>query len=79
MCPLDPIHMSLFKDMLPLINSSALNMIYISLLTGYVHRLMKWQLLNHHLKASLDPAVFANYTRVSNLHFLSVSKEERFI
>lgn len=64
LCLLDPIPARLLKEVLPLVNTSILNMIiyHLSLLTGYVLQAFKMAIIKHLLKkASLDPDILANY------------------
>ena len=71
-CLLDPIPIKLLKDVLPLINTSILNQINLSLLTGYVPQSFKIAVIKPLLKkATLDPNVLANYRPISNLPFIS--------
>ncbi|XP_025756457.1 uncharacterized protein LOC112842973, partial [Oreochromis niloticus] len=71
-CLLDPIPTKLLKEVLPLINSSILNMINLSLIIGYVPQAFKVAVVKPLLKKpSLDPAVLANYRPISNLPFIS--------
>ena len=69
-CQLDPIPTKLFKDVFPLINSSILTQINLSLLTGYVPHTFKIAVIKPLLKkATLDPDILANYRPISNLPF----------
>ena len=71
-CLLDPIPTKLLKEVLPLINSSILSMINLSLIIGYVPQAFKLTVVKPLLKKpSLDPAVLANYRPISNLPFIS--------
>uniref|UniRef100_A0AAZ1Y2P9 Reverse transcriptase domain-containing protein n=1 Tax=Oreochromis aureus TaxID=47969 RepID=A0AAZ1Y2P9_OREAU len=71
-CLLDPIPTKLLKEVLPLINSSILKMINLSLIIGYVPQAFKLAVVKPLLKKpSLDPAVLANYRPISNLPFIS--------
>ena len=71
-CQLDPIPTKLFKDVFPLINSSILTQINLSLLTGYVPQTFKIAVIKPLLKkATLDPDILANYRPISNLPFVS--------
>uniref|UniRef100_A0A669EKP4 Reverse transcriptase domain-containing protein n=1 Tax=Oreochromis niloticus TaxID=8128 RepID=A0A669EKP4_ORENI len=71
-CLLDPIPTKLLKEVLPLINSSILIMINLSLIIGYVPQAFKVAVVKPLLKKpSLDPAVLANYRPISNLPFIS--------
>ena len=58
--------------MFPLINSSILTQINLSLLTGYVPQTFKIAVIKPLLKkATLDPDILANYRPISNLPFVS--------
>ena len=71
-CILDPIPTKLLKEILPLINSTLLNTINLSLSSGYVPRSFKIAVIKPLLKKpTLDPEVLANYRPISNLPFLS--------
>ena len=71
-CLLDPIPTRLLKEVLPLISTSLLNMINLSLLTGYVPQSFKVAVIKPLLKKpTLDSGVLANYRPISNLPFLS--------
>ena len=71
-CLLDPIPTKLLKDVLPLVSTSLLDMINLSLLTGYVPQSFKLAVIKPLLKKpTLDPEVLANYRPISNLPFLS--------
>lgn len=71
-CLLDPIPTRLLKEVLPLVSASLLDMINVSLLTGYVPQSFKVAVIKPLLKKpSLDPGVLANYRPISNLPFLS--------
>ncbi|MDF4350591.1 reverse transcriptase family protein, partial [Vibrio parahaemolyticus] len=71
-CLLDPIPTRLLKEDFPLVNTHILDMINISLLTGYVPQSFKTAVIKPLLKKpTLDPEVLANYTPISNLPFMS--------
>ena len=71
-CLLDPIPTRLLKEVLPLVSTSLLDMINMSLLTGYVPQSCKVAVIKPLLKKpTLDPEVLANYRPISNLPFLS--------
>ncbi|KAM7366739.1 hypothetical protein PAMP_014689 [Pampus punctatissimus] len=71
-CLLDPIPTSLLKDVLPLVSPSFLNMINLSLLSGYVPQSFKIAVIKPLLKkTTLDQEILANYRPISNLPFLS--------
>uniref|UniRef100_A0A3Q3JNC3 Reverse transcriptase domain-containing protein n=1 Tax=Monopterus albus TaxID=43700 RepID=A0A3Q3JNC3_MONAL len=71
-CLLDPIPTGLLKDVFPLINTSILDLINLSLLTGYVPQAFKLAVIKPLLKKpTLDPGVLANYRPISNLPFIS--------
>uniref|UniRef100_A0AAQ5ZSU8 Reverse transcriptase domain-containing protein n=1 Tax=Amphiprion ocellaris TaxID=80972 RepID=A0AAQ5ZSU8_AMPOC len=71
-CLLDPIPTRLFKEALPLIISSMLDLINLSLVTGYVPQAFKVAIIKPLLKKpTLDPDVLVNYRPISNLPFLS--------
>ena len=71
-CLLDSIPTKLLKEVLPLISTHLLDMINLSLLTGYVPQSFKVAVIKPLLKKpNLDPGVLANYRPISNLHFLS--------
>ena len=71
-CILDPIPTKLLKEILPLINSTLLNTINLSLSSGYVPRSFRIAVIKPLLKKpTLDPEVLANYRPISNLPFLS--------
>uniref|UniRef100_A0A8D0CS33 Reverse transcriptase domain-containing protein n=3 Tax=Sander lucioperca TaxID=283035 RepID=A0A8D0CS33_SANLU len=71
-CLLDPIPTRLLKEALPMVNTSLLDMINMSLLTGYVPQSFKVAVIKPLLKKpTLDPEVLANYRPISNLPFLS--------
>lgn len=71
-CLLDPIPTRLLKDVLPLVSPSFLDMINMSLLTGYVPQSFKVAVIKPLLKKpTLDPEVLANYRPISNLPYLS--------
>ena len=71
-CLLDPIPTRLLKEVLPLVSTSLLDMINLSLLTGYVPQSFKVAVIKPLLKKpTLDPGVLANYRPISNLPFLS--------
>uniref|UniRef100_A0A8C9Z9B5 Reverse transcriptase domain-containing protein n=1 Tax=Sander lucioperca TaxID=283035 RepID=A0A8C9Z9B5_SANLU len=71
-CLLDPIPTRLLKEALPMVNASLLDMINMSLLTGYVPQSFKVAVIKPLLKKpTLDPEVLANYRPISNLPFLS--------
>ena len=69
---LDPIPIRLLKEFLPLVSTSLLDMIYLSLVTGYVPQSFKVAVIKPLLKKpTLDSGVLANYRPISNLPFLS--------
>uniref|UniRef100_A0A8P4KLV1 Reverse transcriptase domain-containing protein n=1 Tax=Dicentrarchus labrax TaxID=13489 RepID=A0A8P4KLV1_DICLA len=69
---LDPIPTRLLKEVIPLIGTSLLDMINLSLLSGYVPQSFKVAVIKPLLKkTTLDPGVLANYRPISNLPFLS--------
>ncbi|MDF4395950.1 hypothetical protein P3390_24120, partial [Vibrio parahaemolyticus] len=71
-CLLDPIPTRLLKEVFPLVNTHILDMINISLLTGYVPQSFKVAVIKPLLKKpTLDPEVLANYRPISNLPFMS--------
>ncbi|XP_051242969.1 uncharacterized protein LOC127355793 [Dicentrarchus labrax] len=71
-CLLDPIPTRLLKEVVPLIGTSLLDMIRLSLLSGYVPQSFKVAVIKPLLKKpTLDPGVLANYRPISNLPFLS--------
>uniref|UniRef100_A0A8P4KP43 Reverse transcriptase domain-containing protein n=1 Tax=Dicentrarchus labrax TaxID=13489 RepID=A0A8P4KP43_DICLA len=71
-CLLDPIPTRLLKEVVSLIGTSLLDMINLSLLSGYVPQSFKVAVIKPLLKKStLDPGVLANYRLISNLPFLS--------
>ena len=71
-CLLDPIPTRLLKDVLPLVGTSLLDMINLSLVTGYVPQSFKVAVIKPLLKKpTLDSAVLTNYRPISNLPFLS--------
>ncbi|XP_053301290.1 uncharacterized protein LOC128460231 [Pleuronectes platessa] len=71
-CILDPIPTKLLKEILPLIDSSLLNIINLSLSSGYVPQSFKIAVIKPLLKKpTLDPEVLANYRTISNLPFIS--------
>uniref|UniRef100_A0A8C9X8F2 Reverse transcriptase domain-containing protein n=1 Tax=Sander lucioperca TaxID=283035 RepID=A0A8C9X8F2_SANLU len=71
-CLLDPIPTRLLKEALPVVNTSLLDMINMSLVTGYVPQSFKVAVIKPLLKKlTLDPKVLANYRPISNLSFLS--------
>ena len=71
-CLLDPIPTRLLREALPSVSSSVLNMINLSLVTGYGPQLFKTAVIKPLLKKpTLDPGVLANYRPISNLPFLS--------
>ena len=62
----------LLKEVVPLIGTSLLDMINLSLLSGYVPQSFKVAVIKPFLKKpTLDPGVLANYRPISNLPFLS--------
>ncbi|XP_051236020.1 uncharacterized protein LOC127351993 [Dicentrarchus labrax] len=70
-CLLDPIPTRLLKEVVPLIGTSFLDMINLSLLSGYVPQSFKVAVIKPLLKKpTLDPGVLANYRPISNLPFL---------
>lgn len=71
-CILDPIPTRLFKEVFPLIDTSILDLINLSLLTGYVPQTFKVAVIKPLLKKpTLDSEELANYRPISNLPFLS--------
>ena len=71
-CLLDPIPTRLLKESLPLVDTFLLNIINLSLSTGYVPQSFKVAVIKPLLKKpTLDPGVLANYRPISNLPFLS--------
>ncbi|MDF4316827.1 reverse transcriptase family protein, partial [Vibrio parahaemolyticus] len=71
-CLLDPIPTRLLKEVFPLVNTHILDMINISLLTGYVPQSFKVAVIKPLLKKpTLDPEVLANYRPISNRPFMS--------
>uniref|UniRef100_A0A3Q3LPB9 Reverse transcriptase domain-containing protein n=1 Tax=Mastacembelus armatus TaxID=205130 RepID=A0A3Q3LPB9_9TELE len=71
-CLLDPIPTRLLKGTLPLMNSSLLDLVNLSLVSGYVPQAFKTAVIKPLLKKpSLDPGVLANYRPISNLPFIS--------
>ena len=71
-CILDPIPTKLLKEILPLINSTLLNTINLSLSSGYVPRSFKIAEIKTLLKKpTRDREVLDNYRPISNLPFLS--------
>ena len=71
-CLLDPIPTRLLKEVVPVIVTSLLDMIILSLLSGYVPQSFKVAAIKTLLKKpTLDPGVLANYRPISNLPFLS--------
>ena len=71
-CLLDSIPTRLLKDVLPEASNSLLDMINLSLLSGYVPQSFKVAVIKPLLKKpTLDPEVLANYRPISNLPFLS--------
>ena len=71
-CISDPIPTRLSKEVFPLINISILDLINLSLLTGYVPQTLKVAVIKPLLKKhTLDSEVLANYRPISNLPFLS--------
>ena len=71
-CLLDPIPTRLLKEALPLVSTSLLDMINLSLVTGYVPQSFKVAVIKPLLKKpTLDSGVLANYRPISNLPFLS--------
>ncbi|XP_049426310.1 uncharacterized protein LOC125885000 [Epinephelus fuscoguttatus] len=71
-CLLDPIPTRLLKEVFPLVNTHILDMINISVLTGYVPQSFKVAVIKPLLKKpTLDPEVLANYRPISNLPFMS--------
>ncbi len=71
-CLLDPIPTRLLKEVLPLVGTSLLDVINLSLSTGYVPQYFKVAVIKPLLKKpNLDPDVLANYRPISNLPFLS--------
>ena len=60
--PLDPIPTKLLKEVFPLINTSLLNIMNMSLLSGYVLQSFELAVIKPLLKKhNLDPEVLANY------------------
>ena len=71
-CLLDPIPTRLLKEVIPLIGTSLLDMINLSLLSGYVPQSFKVAVIQPLLKKpTLDPGVLANYRPIFYLPFLS--------
>uniref|UniRef100_A0A8D0D0W2 Reverse transcriptase domain-containing protein n=1 Tax=Sander lucioperca TaxID=283035 RepID=A0A8D0D0W2_SANLU len=71
-CLLDPIPTKLLKEALPVVNTTLLDTINMSLLTGHVPQSFKVAVIKPILKKpTLDPEVLANYRPISNLPFLS--------
>ena len=71
-CQLDPIPTPLFKEALPQLGGAMLDLINISLLSGFVPLPLKVAVIKPLLKKpSLDPSSVANYRPISNLPFLS--------
>ncbi|KAK2879923.1 hypothetical protein Q8A73_023735, partial [Channa argus] len=71
-CLLDPIPTKLLKEALPLIDTFILDIINLSLETGYVPQAYKVAVIKPLLKKPcLDPGVLANYRPISNLPFIS--------
>lgn len=71
-CLLDPIPTKLLKEALPLLSTCLLDMINLSLITGYVPQSFKIAVVKPLLKKhTLDPEVLSNYRPISNLPFLS--------
>ena len=71
-CSLDPVPTRLLKEILPPVGTSLLNMINLSLVTGYVPQSFKLAVIKPLLKKpALDPGILANYRPISNLPFLS--------
>uniref|UniRef100_A0A8C9XHM2 Reverse transcriptase domain-containing protein n=1 Tax=Sander lucioperca TaxID=283035 RepID=A0A8C9XHM2_SANLU len=71
-CLLDPIPTRLLKEALPVVNTTLLDTINMSLLTGHVPQSFKVAVIKPILKKpTLDPEVLANYRPISNLPFLS--------
>ena len=71
-CMLDAVPTKLLKEIFPLISTSLLNMINMSLINGYVPQSFKVAVIKPLLKKpSLDAGVLANYRPISNLTFLS--------
>ena len=71
-CLLDPIPTRLFKEILPIISSTIINLINLSLSKGYVPKSFKESVIKPLLKKpTLDAEVLANYRPISNLPFMS--------
>ena len=71
-CLLGPIPTRLLKEVVPLSGTSLLDMINLSLLSGYVPQSFKVAVIKPLLKKlTLDPGVLANDRPISNLPFLS--------
>uniref|UniRef100_A0AAQ4QM23 Reverse transcriptase domain-containing protein n=1 Tax=Gasterosteus aculeatus aculeatus TaxID=481459 RepID=A0AAQ4QM23_GASAC len=71
-CLLDPIPTKLLKEVFPLVSTSLLDIMNLSLLTGHVPQSFKVAVIKPLLKKpTLAPEVLANYRPISNLPFLS--------
>ena len=71
-CLLDPVPTRLLKEVLTPVGASLLNMINLSLVTGYVPQSFKVAVIKPLLKKpTLDSGILANYRPISNLPFLS--------
>ena len=70
-CIFDLVPTRLFMEIFPLINTSILDLINLSLLTSYVPQSLKVAVIELLLKKpTLDPGVLANYQPISNLSFI---------
>ena len=71
-CLLDPVPTRLLKEILTPVGACLLNMINMSLVTGYVPQSFKVAVIKPLLKKpTLDSGILANYRPISNLPFLS--------
>ena len=71
-CILDPVPTRLLKEVVTQIGPPLLNMINMSLVTGYVPQSFKVAVIKPLLKKpTLDPGILSNYRPISNLPFLS--------
>uniref|UniRef100_A0A8K9XE81 Reverse transcriptase domain-containing protein n=1 Tax=Oncorhynchus mykiss TaxID=8022 RepID=A0A8K9XE81_ONCMY len=71
-CILDPIPTKLLKELLPVLGPPMLNIINVSLSTGYVPNSLKVAVIKPLLeKPNLEPENIKNYRPISNLPFLS--------
>ena len=70
-CLLDPLQTGFLKQMLPEIGTPLLNLINVSLTSGYVPQSFKIAVIKPILKKpNLDPNDLSNYRPISNLPFL---------